>query len=892
MFAFRQFLIIVLLSHFFAISFAQQPNIIWQKNIDGQKLIAENSVLGMTSDLNGDFILVGRKDSAAKSITFLKKNHSDGSDVFYFPIENNICNAVTTDLTGNIYIGGWAWSGPYHYFNIWKFDSTGTLQWNMIDSASNASNIEIFLSCDSIGNTYFATNLSSGGALRQGKVNSNGQLVRSTSISGFNRILFFKLQSDNRLAIMYSYPNPNEFAIYDSTNILVNNFNVQNIEYNTASAKMDEYGNIFVVGMDVTYDSLRVARLDYHLNLLWSRAFYLHATEPILDVRMNLVNVLTDTDPRQLISLDYSGNFKWQQSLNVSGVDGSVNCDGYGNVYVATDSITLNGRSVTLQRLDSTGMQTFSKTFDSYYSIVSPNSKLSTDFLFCCHNIDPNNKGYLLFGIDTTLTDTFSVFNKNIQSFDDKGLILKKDNNGDLICVCIETDTIYSNAFGNGTCLEILKFDINGNLIWDTRVHVNYRPFAYEVHVDRLNNIYVCGQANIAGTNGAKAFAIELNSYGQQLWEYDINPPNPQQSNIGWTITTDSSLNVYFGGMANNTINLIQSAFLVKLNQNGDTLWTKFYSDIGTSKSISSVIGQRNIVYALMNTYQSSGSEFQIMQFDTSGNVIRQISSNPSLSVWANKMIIDGNNNFYCFGSSYSGHSGYIVKYDFNGTIVGEWQDSTITPAIIDAVVSENGIIYISSFTQVPNTLTAAFDSTCNLLWSKIGSGEYGDQIDYANGNVYVTTRGMPGDTSYFIGYDSLGTLLFDEYIPSSLSYTYDILADSNALYLLGTAHFDTSGYDIVLNKYQLINLSAFENLHSDSKIFPNPSKGKFELLIPDKQCDAICIYNSLGAIVKCLDVTKNTKIEINLELYNSGIYYYVVHSENNIVSRGKLIKL
>jgi hypothetical protein len=74
----------------------------------------------------------------------------------------------------------------------------------------------------------------------------------------------------------------------------------------------------------------------------------------------------------------------------------------------------------------------------------------------------------------------------------------------------------------------------------------------------------------------------------------------------------------------------------------------------------------------------------------------------------------------------------------------------------------------------------------------------------------------------------------------------------------------------------------------SNLNIYPNPVKDVVR--VSGEDINSISVYNSLGVLVEKIEVRSNNA-EINMNDYNTGIYFIQVESNENVVSR-KVVKL
>ena len=169
----------------------------------------------------------------------------------------------------------------------------------------------------------------------------------------------------------------------------------------------------------------------------------------------------------------------------------------------------------------------------------------------------------------------------------------------------------------------LYKYDKNGNLHYSIRNYSSDRAFT--MALDSVENIYIVGQTYAEG----KMFVSKYNRSGDFIWWqlYDTGAASL------YDINTDSQGNFF----------VINAKSLMKLNSNGNLIWTINLSD---SRKIR--IDQNNKIYILTNS--------ELIEFDGDGNKLLQIVTTSSL------IELDENNNLYLLEAN------ELVKLDSNGS--------------------------------------------------------------------------------------------------------------------------------------------------------------------------------------------------------------------------------
>lgn len=84
------------------------------------------------------------------------------------------------------------------------------------------------------------------------------------------------------------------------------------------------------------------------------------------------------------------------------------------------------------------------------------------------------------------------------------------------------------------------------------------------------------------------------------------------------------------------------------------------------------------------------------------------------------------------------------------------------------------------------------------------------------------------------------------------------------------------------------VTFTSIEELNNSFVIYPNPVKDAVK--IQGNNINSISVYNSVGVLVERIEVRSN-ETEINMNGYNTGIYFVQVNSENGTTTR-KVVKL
>lgn len=284
---------------------------------------------------------------------------------------------------------------------------------------------------------------------------------------------------------------------------------------------------------------------------------------------------------------------------------------------------------------------------------------------------------------------------------------------------------------------------IDPTLTWNTFLGADGYDFGYGMTVDSGGNVYVTGYSNATwgspvrtfpyvGSGGGSAFVAKLNANGNLVWNTFLGGTDTAE---GHGIAVDTNGNVYVAGWSNNvwgcsptscTVRAFTSfdAFVAKLDSSGNLTWNTFLGGTGFDNAYGVAV-------------------------DGSGNVY--VTGRSGIT-WGTPVHAH---------SGASGYDAFAAKLDSSGNLT--W--NTFLGGILDGVsygiaVDQNSNVYVSGYTNSNvswgspirsysagyDGFAAKLDSSGNLTWNTFLGG---NGTDYAyrvavdgSGNVYVAGSG------------------------------------------------------------------------------------------------------------------------------------------------------
>jgi len=219
-----------------------------------------------------------------------------------------------------------------------------------------------------------------------------------------------------------------------------------------------------------------------------------------------------------------------------------------------------------------------------------------------------------------------------------------------------------------------IKYSPDGDTLWN---HIWLGP---ENAVDSGNDIAIDNSGNIviAGMCGwhwgtTDCVILKLNTGGDTVWVRKYDSPDHADEYL-LKVVTDAEDNIYTAGQISNSGGN-SDILLIKLHQNGDTLWTRRYNGAGGGDDIlrEMIIDSFGYLYLAGSSFVSgTGMDCLTMKYSSSGELLwfKTYAEYSNYSDGANSMTLDNFGNIYTTGSSGTSSSNiaYLtLKYDNDG---------------------------------------------------------------------------------------------------------------------------------------------------------------------------------------------------------------------------------
>ncbi len=367
----------------------------------------------------------------------------------------------------------------------------------------------------------------------------------------------------------------------------------------------------------------------------------------------------------------------------------------------------------------------------------------------------------------------------------------------------------------------IVKLRTDGNIIWIKNIpETGYTLYFYHLIETADMKIVAVGKCETGSPTIRSGFMVKIDTNGNKLWSKIIRPGDTQSSIYHLKQLADGGF-ILAGGIT--IINDIQQ-LLIRTNMDGDTLWTKSYGSSFNDHS-NSVFQTPDYGFLIIGTiwYNNQYIKLYYTKTDSKGNL-----------QWSK---IYGDTNTYFNLRS----SDCAVRVDYNNT-------------------------YVITGVKSTEAFLLAIDPLGNKVWEKTYPMDTleisGSSVDLCNDSSYVVC----GDAFNFPPLD----------------------LDAQLLYVLKTTKADPIGVN-----FNQSEMPIRFRLHQN---YPNPFNPKtiIKYEVPKPTHITIKIFDTLGKEVELLVNRQHQagiySILLNATNYASGIYFVNFTDNQNFSETNKII--
>lgn len=726
-------------------------NQIWQRRY-GNAGNTDDVSKSMFTDNNGFIYITGVSSDFTRFNLLTLKYDQNGNSIFFYtfvgvPNSNHVGNFITADNSGNAYVAGYVQENPSVYgddYLIMKFSAGGNLIWGRTyNGIQDSTDAAYFVKTDISGNVYVSGLTYESGFLSNAtslKYDSNGNLIwdRTYTHSSISREVFINADfddSNNLYLYLISFDNNSVFDVIIKYNENGDQIYVSDIQ--RPQGATFSYFCDFI--LDLNGSVYLSFPFTYFLDsfILQEQIYLIKLSPQGSVIYNNFLNIFQRSRSQvKSMAIDISGNIF---------ITGTSESDSSGTYY---DAMTL--------KFDASGNNVWEKYnlgegsgSDISYAMIKDNDD----------NIYVTGAGS--FGFYTSfITLKYKpdgkliwkkIFKSSVTS-SEKALDIAQDQEGNVIV------TGSSQSSGNNFNILTVKYDSSGVEQWykDFNGTGNSDDIPTKMNTDAVGNIYITGSSTGTGT-GKDVITLKYDPNGNLIWNKIFNGSSNGED-IGNDLKLDNQNNVFVTGEVTNA-NTGRDGIVIKYDIAGNQIWVNTYTGQGNYPDLFKRIkvdSQNNIYTSGETVTVSSSFDYITVKYDNAGNQIWDRSYNGTSNSIdkINDMIID-NDFIYVTGESIGTGTTYdflTIKYDLSGNEI--WQkrfngtESRLdVPRAITSDIAGNIYITGQSYSNFSNSdiLTLKYDNSGNQIWNILFNGD-GNLADNPSavavnktGDVFVT---------------------------------------------------------------------------------------------------------------------------------------------------------
>ncbi|MBP2202263.1 hypothetical protein J3E07_001704 [Methanococcus voltae] len=391
-------------------------------------------------------------------------------------------------------------------------------------------------------------------------------------------------------------------------------------------------------------------------------------------------------------------------------------------------------------------------------------------------------------------------------------------NNESYILSKVYSDTMYIN---------ILKYDANGNLLWNqTYDHGlnNYVPYYIYSSGDFL---YILANYYDVSIESYGIITLKYDTDGNLLWNQTYNNPSEPQGLIFGQGYGNAIYELVIGNSRG-----YDKVLLLKYDTEGNLLWNQTYDTAEGTESACSFTIYNNELYILYTQNKNGNSDIGLLKYDANGNLLWNQTYDYS-TYDGPKSIRQYGGDIYILGEGYlSNYDSILLKYDTEGNLLWnqtyDYKNQDNEPKYL--LISNNRLYTIGYETCSPNgIISVTYDTDGNLLWNQtFDYKKIANEVVSAtllNDELYLLCNGIDNNQNILLlKYGNNGNLLWNQTYDYKENYDeakYMGISNDN-IHILGTCYSDVE--NILSLKYDLDgnlinnNTFNFNNVDTTSK--------------------------------------------------------------------------
>ncbi len=479
----------------------------------------------------------------------------------------------------------------------------------------------------------------------------------------------------------------------------------------------------------------------------------------------------------------------------------------------------------------------------------------------------------------------------------DNGNSVQQTLDGGYIVVGVES------SFGaGGRDIYMIKTDASGDTLWTRSFGGPGDDYGMSVKQTTDKGYIVVGYTNSFGQGFDDVYLIKTDSLGDVLWsktyggtDFDFGS-SVQQTSEGGYIVVGSTASFGSGNY---------DVYLIKINSTGDTLWTKTLGGSALDEGISAQ--QTNdggyIIAGTTLSFGVGNYSAYLNKIDANGNVIWAKTYATSGSEEVHQMQLTDDGGYIIAGGIFIGPTitlSSIFKTNSNGDLL--WAKNYSNGGS-NSVQETNDRGYIITGSEGGLAFLIRTDSVGDTIWTKsfkgINAYAYGNFVQQTTDNGFIVTGSThifgANDPVYLIKTDSNGNSCIQNNFSTTVTtpvYTVNPAVSS-------ASHGGKIGNPATMHNFggDIFDICSHVGIETTIKsknalfIYPDPFSSE-TTLETDKLFNNVIlsVYNMQGQLVKQIKNINGHAVTLHRDNLTTGIYYLQLIQDNEIYDIEKFL--
>jgi regulation of enolase protein 1 (concanavalin A-like superfamily) len=352
-------------------------------------------------------------------------------------------------------------------------------------------------------------------------------------------------------------------------------------------------------------------------------------------------------------NLDDSGQAVLQTNDNGYIITGAIGVAGHGEdvCLIKTDEYGNVQWSKTYGGIENEQGVTIHQTMDGGYFVICRKGEMGS---FDIYLIKTDENG------DTLLTKTYGDY------FNDLPIESEQTNDDGYII------TGQKGQMGNSDVF-LMKINENGDIIWTKTFGGFTDDSGNSVYQTNDNGFIISGWTYSFGAGNSDVYLIKTNEIGDTTWTKTIGGPDYEYGGI---IFQTSDEGYIISGTSEISPTWDRNVYLIKTDENGNSIWTKSFGGLG-SEYPSSMKRNNDNGYIITGKIEGYGNleDVYLIKIDENGDSLWTKSIGGAANEAGYSVQQTNDNGFVIAGVSNSFSSGdydiYLIKTNENGLVLG-----------------------------------------------------------------------------------------------------------------------------------------------------------------------------------------------------------------------------